>query len=760
MAKKTKAGRMAAHVGRVSIIIAVLFLTVYLITIVQASSDFYSESAQRNATIDFNNDMDGVSLLAEEHYERLYEIVGRMEYATSKEDVDAIISSYIGSEEFGDLRYYSQGVAYSPVGDVVEQETSGQELILALSQSKKAGCTSVYFDKRAQVDCIAFFVPVRGSIYVDGILSIVPAPHIVQVSEVMQARTSMVLVIGEGGEIFSSVQAPAFSTPTRVGATVYDFIDDFNGDKQSANSVRDILSSEKQETVELEREGVRYTVVTQPIAVFDNHLHLMTLSVSDTLISEEISYIRHIVNILILAIIAFVVGLVFAFLFQKKAKDAQATANLNDSTIECPNVEGFRRNARNIVHTSSRPYAVVALAIRRYHFIVESFGQDVAVDILKFVSHVISGFCGKTETHGYVGEGKFLLLLDYTNEASFRDKLMIIENIINKYELLVENQCRLKLAAGVCPSNSGKRRTVSEMIDCATIVCEDTKKDVKMSYSIYTDNVRDKITRDEQIEAQMEHALDNNEFRLFLQPKYNVARDEVDSAEALARWFDPRKGDYIYPAEFISLFETNGFIIKLDHYIYLEVLKYLSSAAEKGDKVVPISVNVSRVTASSPDFVNFYVGNKKRYLIDDDLLTLEFTESFATEDHTKLIAIVNALHQGGIRCSVDDFGVGYSSFSVLKELPMDELKLDRLFLSPSGDTARDDKIISTIFSLATSMGMTVVQEGVETKEIYDRVVRMGIGVIQGYYYAKALPLEEFKIFIKSNTSIRYKAVVK
>lgn len=91
---------------------------------------------------------------------------------------------------------------------------------------------------------------------------------------------------------------------------------------------------------------------------------------------------------------------------------------------------------------------------------------------------------------------------------------------------------------------------------------------------------------------------------------------------------------------------------------------------------------------------------------------------------------------------------------------MDELKLDRLFLSPSGDTARDDKIISTIFSLATSMGMTVVQEGVETKEIYDRVVRMGIGVIQGYYYAKALPLEEFKIFIKSNTSIRYKAVVK
>lgn len=758
MAKKPKAKNLAAHIGRVSIIIAVLFLTVYLITIVQASSEFYSESAQRSATISFNRDMESVSELADAHYERLYEIVGRMEYATSKEEVDEIISSYIGSELFGDLRYYSQGVSYSPVGDVVEKENSGHELILELSQGKVAGCTPVYHDDRANVDCIAFFVPVRGSVYVDGILSIVPAPNIVKVSEVMQENTSLTVVVQENGKIFSEEAVDGFST--RVGASLYDFLQDFTGEKIISDNVRDILASDKQETLEFEREGVRYTVVSQPVAVFDGHLHLLTLSVSDALISAEISYIRHIVNILILAIVAFVVGLVFAFLFQKKAKDAQATANLNDSTIECPNVEGFRRNARNIAHSTSRPYAVVALAIRRYHFIVEFFGQDVAVDILKFVSHVISGFCSKTETHGYVGEGKFLLLMDYSNEEAFRDKLMILENIINKYELLVENQFHLKLAAGVCPSNTGKRRTIAEMIDCATVVCEDTKKDVKLTYAIYTDNVRDKITRDEQIEAQMDRALENNEFRLFLQPKYNVERDEVDSAEALARWFDPRKGDYIYPAEFIGLFEANGFIVKLDHYIYLEVLKYLSSAAERGDKVVPISVNVSRVTASSPDFVNFYVGNKKRYLIDDNLLTLEFTESFATEDHAKLIAIVNALHAGGIRCSIDDFGVGYSSFSVLKELPMDELKLDRMFLTPGRDSERDDKIIRTIFTLAQEMGMTVVQEGVETKAIYDRVVRMGISVIQGYYYAKAIPLEEFKIFVKSNTSIRYKAVVK
>jgi EAL domain-containing protein (putative c-di-GMP-specific phosphodiesterase class I) len=258
----------------------------------------------------------------------------------------------------------------------------------------------------------------------------------------------------------------------------------------------------------------------------------------------------------------------------------------------------------------------------------------------------------------------------------------------------------------------------------------------------------------------MEAALSGNEFRLFLQPKYNAEKDEIDSAEALVRWFDYQKGDYRYPAEFISLFESNGFIVEMDHFIYLEVLKYLNEAKARGNKIVPISVNVSGVTATSADFVNFYVGNKNRYSIDDGLITLEFTESYAMEDYQKLSEIIKALHDGGIRCSIDDFGVGYSSFRILKDLDMDELKLDRLFLSKGVDAERDEKIITTIAWLARQCGMSVVMEGVETKEMYDRVVKMGIGIIQGYYYARAIPLEEFKIFVNSNTSIRYKSTVK
>jgi EAL domain-containing protein (putative c-di-GMP-specific phosphodiesterase class I) len=760
-AKKTKKAdgkKFMKHVGRISIIIALLFLTCYLITIISASSSFYADSAEKNAKIYFDKDMKAASELVKVHYDRLYAIVDRVEYSQSKEDVDEIISSYIGSEEFGDLRYYSNGVAYSPSGEEVDREISAHEMILELSQRNEAGCTDVYNDERVQIDCIAFFVPVRGSEYIDGLLSIVPADDIISVGDVLQEDTSMVAVVNSKGKMFAHIFAEGFTT--NVGANIYDFLEDFTvNNKEMVDRVRDLLIKDDIATTEIQSAGIRYTVVAEPIDAFDDQLHLITISKSDDLITTEMNFIRHIVNILLISIVAFLVGLVFAFLFQKKAKEALNTANLKDATLECANIEGFRRNAMNLMHGSGRPYVIGVFCIRRFHFVEDRFGSEASFELLKFITHVLSSFCNKNEAYGYAGDGKFMILAEFPSEGAFRDKLMVFENIINKYDMLVENQVKVKIAAGLCPV-AGKRRTINEMIDCATIVCEDAKNDTTTPYVIFTETVRDKISRNEQIEARMDMALENSEFRLFLQPKYNVEKDEIDSAEALVRWFDNRKGDYIYPAEFITLFETNGFITKMDHYIYLEVLKYISEAVEKEDKIVPIAVNVSRVTASAPDFINFYIGNKKKYMIDDGLITLEFTETFAVEDYTKFAEIVHALHEGGIRCSIDDFGVGYSTFRVLKELDMDEIKLDRVFLDEGVDVERDDMIIKTLVELAHNLGMSVVQEGVENKSMLDRVTKMGIGVIQGYYYAKAIPLEEFKIFINSNTSIRYKSIVK
>ena len=503
-----------------------------------------------------------------------------------------------------------------------------------------------------------------------------------------------------------------------------------------------------------------YTIAAAPLDVLDGHLYLITVSLSSALMPAEYDYIGHVAVALVIAIISLAAGATFAIMFKKKVNVAVSSVNLMDQTLECPNIEGFKKNVSDILKVKNQNYAVVVYTLKRFHFIEDRFGSRATQDLLKYVKEVLTSVCGENETFGYAGDGQFLLLEDFRSENVFLNRLLVFSGVVNNYELLKINQVKVQVSAGVYLVNDDVRRPVADMIDCATIVCDEVKADSTLPYAIYTESVREKINRDEHLEARMEAALSSNEFRLFLQPKYNVEKDEVDSAEALVRWFDYQKGDYRYPAEFISLFESNGFIVEMDHFIYLEVLKYLSEATSRGDKVVPISVNVSRVTAASPDFLNFYIGSKRRYNIDDDLLTLEFTESYATEDYKRLSEIVDALHEGGIRCSIDDFGVGYSSFRILKDLRMDELKLDRLFLAQGIDPKRDDKIITTITDLARDCGMSLVMEGVETKAMYDRVVQMGIGIIQGYYYAKAIPVEEFKIFVKSNTSIRYKAVVK
>ena len=130
------------------------------------------------------------------------------------------------------------------------------------------------------------------------------------------------------------------------------------------------------------------------------------------------------------------------------------------------------------------------------------------------------------------------------------------------------------------------------------------------------------------------------------------------------------------------------------------------------------------------------------------------------DNYEKLLEVVHKLHENGIRCSIDDFGLGYSSFNVIKQIPIDELKLDRLFLEQGLERDRDDKIIRSVIQLAKDIRVDIVQEGVENEEMFHRVTQMGVDVIQGYYYAKAIPLEEYRIFLSSNTSIKYKAKVK
>ena len=164
----------------------------------------------------------------------------------------------------------------------------------------------------------------------------------------------------------------------------------------------------------------------------------------------------------------------------------------------------------------------------------------------------------------------------------------------------------------------------------------------------------------------------------------------------------------------------------------------------------PVSVNVSRVTAIQPDFVDYYIRIKNKFEIKDDFITLEFTESFAYENYAFLSDVVQKLHENGFLCSIDDFGTGYSSYNILKTISMDEIKLDRFFLSKGLSEERDQTLLKSVIDMVKKLGMKVTQEGVETDEDLYRLDALGCDVIQGYRFSKPLKYVDYCEFIEKN----------
>ena len=757
MKKKSSKGLILFAVG------TIMFLTVlisYFASILSGFTPFYESSAKGNAIKNLKNDNEKVTDLFKAHYDNLYEVADKLAHAVVSYDVIRILKPYIGeqTEQFGDLKYFCRNSIYDVYGNLIVTDVN--EEILALKNSNEPICTDVYFDNSVKMDCISFYVPVIGSEAIDGIVSIVPARWLISFGEdTLSPEVSAAAFIDSTGKVIAEKTAEPFKN--EIGNNFFDFIERMTENSEEYDNVYKAVNEKEARAGVITINGIKYVYATESVGTSGDTFHYISISEMSVLTVNEMTYVRHVLFVIVIALVFLIISLVFSLIAYAKTIKIQENAALMDPVIECGNAEYFRQKCMEIVYSASRRnYLVYTLKIRQFDLITEKIGEDKMTDLLKYIAKTIDNFCEPDETYGYSGDGTFLVLYRYKNENAFRDRISLLTAVSNKNSIISKFGIQIKYFVGACPALSSRKRTMKETIDCAISACELARNSVQLPYVIYNESVNREMEKNSQIETKMEAALAQGEFKVFLQPKYGVAKDKVDSAEALVRWFDPKRAEYSYPVEFIHVFEANGFITKLDHYVYVEVCKYLAEAVEHGDTVVPVSVNVSRVTAIQNDFVSFYIGNKKKYGVPDGLLAIEFTESFAMENYDIISDIVGQLRKAGISCSIDDFGQGYSSFNLLKNVTMDELKLDRFFLKNGRNQANDDKILATMIGLAKELGMKVTQEGVETKELCDKVIAMGIDAIQGYYYAKAIPLEEYKIFLKTNTSLKYKAMVK
>lgn len=282
----------------------------------------------------------------------------------------------------------------------------------------------------------------------------------------------------------------------------------------------------------------------------------------------------------------------------------------------------------------------------------------------------------------------------------------------------------------------------SGMYDRAMLAASSIKGryDAKIAY--YDESLREKLLREQEIVTEMRQALEQRQFEVWYQPQYNHNTGALIGAEALVRWRHPQKG-LVSPAVFVPIFERNGFIYTLDKFVWEEVCRLLRSELDKGNKPLPISVNISRYDLFRPDIVRVISRLAEKYGLPASLLRLEITESAFAESTDDIVRVVHDLVELGFTLEIDDFGSGYSSLNTLKSVPAQVVKLDMRFFERDDDTRRSGSIIESVIRMTKWLDMAVIAEGVEEPEQADFLKSIGCSYIQGYLYAKPMMRESY-----------------
>lgn len=394
-------------------------------------------------------------------------------------------------------------------------------------------------------------------------------------------------------------------------------------------------------------------------------------------------------------------------------------------------------------------YYILYTDIDDFKIINARYGTSTGDKLLKYLANKFSDLTKNSGICGRISGDMFVLLVkDQANRT--QEEARKVENDV--FEDSPVKGFQLKI--GVYPV---KDRTVpiADMCDRAKLAADTVKHQYGMYFAVYNDSMLDNVLREHQLADCMEDALVQKQFVVYLQPKHSTDDQAVAGAEALVRWNHPTMG-FISPGEFIPLFEHNGFITKLDSYMLRETCKIIQSWIKQGIKPVPVSVNVSRADFVDDDLPETICECIDSYNLPHKLIHLEVTESAYTDNPHQIISAVSALRDMGFLIEMDDFGSGYSSLNMLSELPIDILKLDMRFMQSGTDKIGASKrdILSFILSLSKWLQLPTIAEGVETQSEFELLKSMGCNYIQGYYFSKPKPAEEFLQYMKNHQIVK------
>lgn len=386
---------------------------------------------------------------------------------------------------------------------------------------------------------------------------------------------------------------------------------------------------------------------------------------------------------------------------------------------------------------------VAVINVAEFRRINEEKGFELGNSILVSIAEIIQRCIGSGELLGRSEGSRFAALFRNADSDEFTTRMNLMLNSIQRqiYEKL---HTQIYLLAGVCDMNDDPVGFMGAL-DRA-ITAQKTIRDRAYYHenliAFYDGALRERIKERRNIEANMLSALENGEFHVFYQPKVNIATGKVVGAEALVRWIRP-DGEIISPGRFIPIFEENGFITEMDFAIYRTAIADIKRWLREGIEVPLVSLNVSRHHLADDNFCQ-----KLNALVDSigvphELIELEITESLLTENLDKLVETVTWFKDKGFRISIDDFGSGYSSLNLITMLPFDTLKIDGGFFLRNDLTEKNKKVITSVVTLAKSLNLETVSEGVETQVQVDFLRDLGCDMIQGFFYYRPMAGSDF-----------------
>lgn len=410
----------------------------------------------------------------------------------------------------------------------------------------------------------------------------------------------------------------------------------------------------------------------------------------------------------------------------------------------------FKQEAAKILKSASSKFKYIILYsdFINFKYVNETYSYEDGDKILKDYAVQLTLKAKETIIMSRIYSDNFCILMRVPSDVSDSSIAVSIDKYNQSFMQLQKRSYpdfRFIVTCGVYVIKDPSMQ-INQIIDNANMARKHAKSLLSEKCILFNESMEEKMKYNIEILNSMERALENKEFKVVLQGKVNLKTGQVVGAEALVRWIKS-DGTFISPIEFIPIFEKNGFVVNIDFFVYEEVCRFISERINSGKTIVPISVNVSRVHLEKGSFLKKICALTDRYKIPHNLLEFELTENIFLENSDTAINTMNDLKNAGFKVSMDDFGSGYSSLNLLKNLPVDVLKLDKGFLDNNDLSGNDEVVISSVIAMAKKMRIIVLCEGVETQQQVDFLSKAGCDLVQGYYFCRPISIPEFSQII-------------